>query len=163
MLSKFRLAVERLVQRQGRTSQPPMGDAGGSSQSPATVSRVGGQYCSQSKRIKEIGSHAQEPSSAGSICSLSNTGREVDAMRKILLVTVSILAFAAPSFAQDKTVGQAPPSGASSFYLAQDTATMKCQVVNAQPAAGGNMKVIGAAHPTQASAQTALTADKTCK
>jgi hypothetical protein len=80
-------------------------------------------------------------------------------MKRILLVTIAILAFAAPSFAQDKTVGQAPPS----FYLAQDTATMKCQVVNAQPAAGGNMKVIGAAHPTQASAQTALTADKTCK
>jgi hypothetical protein len=88
---------------------------------------------------------------------------EVNTMKKILLVTIAILAFAAPSFAQDKTVGQAPPSGASSFYLAQDTATMKCQVVNTQPAAGGNMKVIGAAHPTQASAQTALTADKTCK
>ena len=84
-------------------------------------------------------------------------------MKKILLVTIAILAFAAPSFAQDKTVGQAPPSGASSFYLAQDTATIKCQVVNTQPAAGGTMTVIGAAHPTQASAQTALTADKTCK
>ena len=32
-----------------------------------------------------------------------------------------------------------------------------------QPAAGGNMKVVGTAHPTQASAQTALAADKTCK
>ena len=84
-------------------------------------------------------------------------------MTKILLATVAILAFAAPSFAQDKTdktVGQAP--GASSFYLAQDTATMKCQIVDAQPAAGGNMKVIGAAHPTQASAQTALAAERTC-
>jgi len=90
--------------------------------------------------------------------------REVDTMTKVLLATVAILAFAAPSFAQqDKTTGQAPPSGASSFYLAQDTATMKCQVVNAQPAAGDNMKVIGAAHPTQASAQAALAADKTCK
>ena len=83
-------------------------------------------------------------------------------MTKILLATVAILAFTAPSFAQDKTVGQAPPSGASSFYLAQDTATMKCQVVNTQPAAGGNMKVVGAAHPTHASAETALMADKTC-
>ena len=89
-------------------------------------------------------------------------------MTKILLATVAILAFTAPSFAQqqqqpqDRTTGQAPPSGASSFYLAQDTATMKCQVVNAQPAAGGNMKVIGAAHPTQAEAQTALAAEKTC-
>ena len=88
--------------------------------------------------------------------------QEVDTMTKILLATAAILAFTAPSFAQDKTVGQAPPSGASSFYVAQDTATMKCQVINAQPAAGGNMKVIGAAHPTHASAETALTADKTC-
>ena len=89
----------------------------------------------------------------------------VDIMKKILLTTVAMLAFAAPSFAAEpaKTVGQAPPAAAASFYLAQDTATMKCQVVNAQPAAGGTMKVIGAAHTTQASAQTALTADKTCK
>jgi hypothetical protein len=85
-------------------------------------------------------------------------------MTKILFATAAILAFTAPSFAQqDKTTGQAPPSGASSFYVAQDTATMKCHVVNVQPAAGGNMKVIGTAHPTMGSAQTALTADKTCK
>jgi hypothetical protein len=85
-------------------------------------------------------------------------------MTKILLATVAVVAFAAPSFAQqDKTTGQAPPSGASSFYLAQDTETMKCQVVNAQPTAGGKTKVIGTAHPTQAAAQTALAADKTCK
>jgi hypothetical protein len=85
-------------------------------------------------------------------------------MKNILLATVAILAFATPSFAAEpaKTVGQAPPSGAASFYLAQDTETMKCQVVNALPAAGGSMKVVGTAHPTQASAQTALTADKTC-
>jgi hypothetical protein len=84
-------------------------------------------------------------------------------MKKILLATVTILAFTAPSFAAEpeKTVGQAP-SGASSFYLAQDTATMKCEVVNAQPAAGGNWKVVGTAHPTHASAETALAADKTC-
>ena len=85
-------------------------------------------------------------------------------MTKILLATVAILAFTAPSFAQqDKTTGQAPPSGASSFYIAQDIATMRCQVVNTQPAAGGNMKVVGTAHPTHASAETALAADKTCK
>jgi hypothetical protein len=85
-------------------------------------------------------------------------------MKKILLSTIAVLAFTAPSFAAepDKTVGQAPASGASSFYLAQDTATMKCEVVNSQPAAGGNMKVIGTAHPTHASAETALKADKTC-
>jgi hypothetical protein len=88
----------------------------------------------------------------------------VDTMKKILLAAVATLAFAAPSFAAEPagTVGQAPPSGASSFYLTQDTATMRCQVVNVQPAAGGSLKVIGASHSTQASAQTALTADKTC-
>lgn len=93
-------------------------------------------------------------------------------MKKILFATVAVLAFAAPAFAAEpvakpaepaKTVGQAPPSAATSFYLTQDTATMKCQVVSAQPAAGGSMKVIGAAHSTEASAHTALTADKTCK
>jgi ABC-type sugar transport system substrate-binding protein len=95
----------------------------------------------------------------------------VDTMKKILLATVAVLAFASPSFAAEtgkaaepaKTVGQAPPSSTSSFYLAQDTGTMKCQVVSAQPAAGGSTKVIGTVHPTQASAQTALTAEKTCK
>jgi hypothetical protein len=96
-------------------------------------------------------------------------------MKKILLATVAVLAFAAPSFAAEpaktaaepaktaaepaKTVGVA---GAPSFYLTQDTATMKCQVANSQPAAGGHVKVIGTAHPTQASAETALTADKAC-
>src|SRR5258705_294240 len=77
------------------------------------------------------------------------------------LATVAILAFAAPSFAAEpaKTVGQAPPS----FYLVQDSATMKCQIVEAQPAAGGTIKVVGAAHSTNASADTALKADKTCK
>jgi hypothetical protein len=97
-------------------------------------------------------------------CPILDARQPVDIMKKFLLATVAILAFAAPSFAAEpaKTVGQAPPSGASSFYLAQDTATMKCQVVNTQPAAGGNMKVIGTAHPTQASAETALAADKTC-
>ena len=85
-------------------------------------------------------------------------------MKKILLATVAALAFAAPSFAAEpvKTVGQAPPSAATSFYLAQDTATMKCQIVEAQPAAGGSMKVVGSAHSTKASAETALKADKTC-
>jgi hypothetical protein len=43
------------------------------------------------------------------------------------------------------------------------TATMKCQIVEIQPAAGGSMKVVGAAHPTRAPAETALTGDKTCK
>jgi hypothetical protein len=87
-------------------------------------------------------------------------------MKKILLATATILAFASPSFAAEptkaepaKTVGMAP----ASFYLAQDTGTMKCQIVEAMPAAGGSMKVVGAAHPTKAAAETALKADKECK
>jgi hypothetical protein len=81
-------------------------------------------------------------------------------MKKILLATATMLAFAAPSFAAEpaKTVGQAPQS----FYLAQDTATMKCQIVETEPVAGGKIKVVGAAHSTKASAEMALKADKTC-
>ena len=83
---------------------------------------------------------------------------------KKLLITTTALAFAASAFAAEtpKTVGQAPPSGASAYYLAQDTASMKCEILTTQPAAGGKMKVIGAAHTTQADAQAAMTADKTC-
>jgi hypothetical protein len=90
----------------------------------------------------------------------SNAQQLVNTMKKILLATVAIVAFSAPSFAAEtaKTVGQAPPS----FYLAQDTATLKCQIVETQPAAGSSMKVVGAAHSTKASAETALKADKTC-
>ena len=91
---------------------------------------------------------------------MSDAQQLVDTMKKILLATVAIVAFSAPSFAQTpKTTGQAPPS----FYLAQDTASMKCQIVETQPVAGGSMKVVGAAHSTKASAEAALKADKTCK
>jgi hypothetical protein len=100
-------------------------------------------------------------------CPILDARQLVDPMKKILLATVAILAFAAPSFAAEsakpaepaKTVGQAP--SAASFYLVQDAA-MKCQVVDTKPAAGGSLKVVGTVHPTQASAQTALTAHKTC-
>jgi hypothetical protein len=37
----------------------------------ATVSRVGGQYCSLSKDFNELGATPKEPISADSICSLS--------------------------------------------------------------------------------------------
>jgi hypothetical protein len=92
-----------------------------------------------------------------------NTGRTdnlVVTMKKILLATVATLALAAPSFAAEpeKTVGQAPQS----FYLAQDTATMKCEIVETQPLAGSKVKVVGAAHATKAAAETALKADKSC-
>lgn len=84
----------------------------------------------------------------------------VGTMKKILLVTVATFAFVAPSLAAEtpKTVGQAPQS----FYLTQDTATMKCEIVETQPVAGGKIKIVGAPHSTKASAETALKADKTC-
>ena len=90
-----------------------------------------------------------------------NARQPVDTTKKSLLATVAFLAFAAPSFAAEpaKSVGQAP----ASFYLVQDAATMKCQIVETQPAAGGSTKVIGSAHLTMASAETAWKADKTCK
>jgi hypothetical protein len=62
-------------------------------------------------------------------------------MNNLLLATAAIVvAFSAPLFAPEtaKPVGQAPPS----FYLAQDAATMKCQIVETRPVAGNRMKVI---------------------
>jgi hypothetical protein len=54
---------------------------------------------------------------------MSDAQQLVNTMKKILLATVAIVAFSAPSFAAEtaKTVGQAPPS----FYLAQDCACRK--------------------------------------
>ncbi len=84
----------------------------------------------------------------------------VDSMKSTLLATVAVLALASPLFAAEtgKTVGQSP----SSFYLAQDSATMRCQIVESQPATDSKMKVVGVAHTTRTSAEAALKADKTC-
>ena len=85
-------------------------------------------------------------------------------MRKALLSTVTILAFSGPSFAADPapTVGQAPPSSAGKFYMAQDTDTMKCRIVDTDPLADSGLKVVGAAYATEELAEAALKADKTC-
>ena len=84
----------------------------------------------------------------------------VNTMKKSLLATVAIVAFSVPSFAAEtaKAVDQSPLS----FYLPQDTATLKCQIVELRPVAGSRMKAIGTAHSTRAAAETALNADKTC-
>ena len=81
-------------------------------------------------------------------------------MKKLLLATVATVVLSTSSFAveTDKPVGHAPQS----FYLAQDTATLKCQIVDMRPVAGSRMKAIGTAHSTKAAAETALNADKTC-
>ena len=90
---------------------------------------------------------------------MSDAQQLVNTMKKNLLATVAIVAFSAPSFAAEtaKTVGQAPPS----FYLAQDNATLKCQIVKTQPAAGSSMKVVDAHTTTKASSETAMKGDKT--
>ena len=105
----------------------------------------------------------REPLPADLVCHPSEKvgqTRSSNAMKKILLATVAIVAFSAPSFAAEKagTVGQTP----SSFYLAQDTATMKCQIVETRPVAGSSVKVVGTAYSTRASAEMALNTDKTC-
>src|SRR5665647_302232 len=84
----------------------------------------------------------------------------VNTMKKSLLAMVAIVAFSVTSFAAEtpKTVGQLPLS----FYVAQDTATLKCQIVELRPVAGSRMKTIGTAHSTRSAAETALNADKTC-
>ena len=84
----------------------------------------------------------------------------VNTMKKSLLATVAIVACSVPSIAAEtaKAVGQSPLS----FYLAQDTATLKCQIVELRPVAGSRMTAIGTAHSTRAAAETALNADKTC-
>jgi hypothetical protein len=81
-------------------------------------------------------------------------------MKKLLLATVATVVFFTTAFAVETTkpVGQAPPS----FYLAQDTATMKCQIVEIRPVAGSRMNAIGTAHSTRTAAETALNAEKTC-
>ena len=91
-------------------------------------------------------------------------------MKKVLLASVAILAFAAPAFAAEPTAtggqapaatttGQAPPASTARFYVAQD-AGMKCQVTNVAPT--GTSKALGTTYPTEAAAQTALSAEKTC-
>ena len=81
-------------------------------------------------------------------------------MKKLLLATVATVVFSTASFAVEtaKPVGQAPPL----FYLAQDTATMKCQIVETRPVAGSSVKVVGTAYSTRALAEMALNTDKTC-
>ena len=79
-------------------------------------------------------------------------------MSKLLLATAAnIVAFSALLFAAEaaKPADPAQPS----FCLAQDTAIMKCQIVETRPVAESRMKVIGTAHATRASAETALNVD----
>lgn len=127
----------------------------------ALASRPGMSFFAPSIHAQKTNRRSQEPLLVRPVHSLSDPDAQqlVDTMKRILLAAVAVLAFASPSFAAEtgKTVGQSP----SSFYLAQDTATMKCQIVESQPA-GGSMKVVGAAHTTKASAEAALKADKTC-
>jgi hypothetical protein len=68
---------------------------------------------------------------------------------KLIAAAGLVLAFAIPAFA------------ANEFYLVQNTTTKHCSIVEAKPTDTA-MKVIGAAYGTQAQAETALKADKSC-
>ena len=68
---------------------------------------------------------------------------------KIIAAAALLAAFATPAFA------------ANEFYLVQDTATMKCSVVDSQPTVE-TMKVICAVHETMEQAETAMKAEKSC-
>jgi hypothetical protein len=68
---------------------------------------------------------------------------------KLITAAALVVAFAMPAFA------------ANEFYLVQDTATKKCSIVEAKPTIG-TMSVVGVAHKTQAEAEIAMKADKSC-
>ena len=68
---------------------------------------------------------------------------------KLLTAAALVVAFAIPAFA------------AGEFYLAQDTATKHCSIVEAKPTES-TMKVVGAAYKTQAEAEAAMKAEASC-
>jgi len=68
---------------------------------------------------------------------------------KLITAAALVVAFAVPAFAAD------------AFYVVQDTATKNCSIVEAKPTIS-TMKVLGAVQKTQAQAETAMKADKTC-
>ena len=68
---------------------------------------------------------------------------------KLITAAALLVAFAIPAFA------------AGEFYLVQDTATKHCSIVEAKPTAS-TMTVVGAVHKTQAEAEAAMKADKSC-
>ena len=55
-----------------------------------------------------------------------------------------------------------PAVAANEFYVVQDTATKGCSIVAQKPTVA-TMKVVGIAHDTQAKAEVAMKADKTCE
>jgi hypothetical protein len=68
---------------------------------------------------------------------------------KLITAAALVVAFAMPAFA------------ANEFYLVQDSVTKKCSIVEAKPTIS-TMSVVGAAHKSQAEAEIALKADKSC-
>ena len=68
---------------------------------------------------------------------------------KLITAAALVVGFAMPAFA------------AGEFYLVQDSTTKKCSIVEAKPT-GSMTAVVGAAHKTQAEAETAMKADKSC-
>ena len=74
------------------------------------------------------------------------------AFRSVIAALVAIWAFSATASEAEPAspVDPAPPTTASSFYLVQDTDTMKCRIVDTVPAADSGLKIVGGdAHPTR--------------
>ena len=68
---------------------------------------------------------------------------------KLIAAAALVVGFAMPAFAAER------------FYLVQDTVTKNCSIVEAKPTVS-TTEVVGAAHKTQAEAEIAMKADKSC-
>jgi len=68
---------------------------------------------------------------------------------KLIAAAALVAAFAMPALAADE------------FYLVQDSATMKCSVVESEPTID-TIKVIGDVHAMMEEAEAAMKADKSC-
>jgi hypothetical protein len=70
-------------------------------------------------------------------------------MMKYALCGIVLTAFVTPALA------------ASKFYVVRDTATKECSIVEQKPTEA-TMKLVGGVHKTQAKAEAAMKASKSC-
>jgi len=75
--------------------------------------------------------------------------RGIGTMMKYTLCGIVLATFVAPALAAGK------------FYVVRDTATKECSIAEQKPTEA-TMKVVGVAHKTQAKAEAAMKASKTC-
>lgn len=73
-------------------------------------------------------------------------------MKRILLSSALVVAFAAPSFAQT-----------SEFYIVQDASTKKCTIVDKKPTTTTTTTVVGnSVYKTRTEAETGMKSIKVC-